>query len=330
MTEPAELDAFTVTFAPPEVGWIDIFIEPFSAGKPITATWHDDPFPAMFAWLEAIAGGADSARWLITEEGRQTHIIFLRARHGGVDFTHAQLIVLVTGLGGRSDVRLGAYPVTPLGVVKAFYSAFRALVENSAYDPSHWEFADDEEGILFNNDGSPLRKLQSALLEAVSQRPAPENGPLSRCKTEHLMTQNDAEIRRILTTTRRIAVVGASDKPSRPSNGVTRFLIECGYDVTPVNPALAGKPLHGRTAVGSLWQAEPLDMVDLFRASEEVTHIVRDAIRRGARTIWMQLGVVNRAAALEAEAAGLTVVMDRCPHIEWGRLGLTKQQLQRA
>ena len=136
---------------------------------------------------------------------------------------------------------------------------------------------------------------------------------------------SDEDIRRILTTTRRIAVVGASGNPSRPSNGVTRFLIGCGYDVTPVNPGLAGQALHGRMAVATLDQAVPLDMVDLFRASDQVGPFVRYAIRLGARTIWMQLGVIDRAAAEEAEAAGLAVVMDRCPHIEWGRLGLPRR-----
>ncbi len=136
------------------------------------------------------------------------------------------------------------------------------------------------------------------------------------------MNPADAEIRRILTTTRRVAVVGASAKPARPSNGVTRFLIGCGYDVTPVNPGLAGQAIHGRPVAAGLDDATPLDMVDLFRASERVLPAVRDAVRLGARTVWMQLGVVNEAAAEEARATGLVVVMDRCPVIEWRRLGL--------
>lgn len=136
------------------------------------------------------------------------------------------------------------------------------------------------------------------------------------------MNPTDDEIRRILTTTRRVAVVGASDKPARPSNEVTRFLIGCGYEVTPVNPGLAGQAIHGQPVAAGLDDALPLDMVDLFRASERVLPAVRDAVRLGARTVWMQLGVVNDAAAEEARAAGLTVVMDRCPVIEWRRLGL--------
>ena len=136
------------------------------------------------------------------------------------------------------------------------------------------------------------------------------------------MDPTDDEIRTILTTTRRIAVVGASDNPARPSHGVLRFLLNRGYDAVPVNPGLAGRLLHGRTVAASLDEALPLDMVDLFRAPEHVLPAVRDAIRLGARTVWMQLGVVHETAAAEARGAGLAVVMDRCPAIEWQRLGL--------
>ncbi len=136
------------------------------------------------------------------------------------------------------------------------------------------------------------------------------------------MDPTDDEIRTILTTTRRIAVVGASDNPARPSHGVLRFLLNRGYDAVPVNPGLAGRLLHGRTVAASLNEALPLDMVDLFRAPEHVLPAVRDAIRLGARTVWMQLGVVHETAAAEARGAGLAVVMDRCPAIEWQRLGL--------
>jgi len=132
----------------------------------------------------------------------------------------------------------------------------------------------------------------------------------------------DAEIRRILLETRRIAVVGASDRPDRPSNGVARFLIDRGYEVTPVNPALDGRTLHGRAAVGTLARAAPLDMVDVFRRAAAAGAVVDEAIRLGARTVWMQLGVIDHAAAARARAAGLAVVMDRCPVIEWRRLGL--------
>ena len=131
---------------------------------------------------------------------------------------------------------------------------------------------------------------------------------------------DDADVRRILCGTRRIAVVGASDRADRPSNGVMRFLQSSGWHVTPVNPGLAGRSLLGVTVVASLDEAGPLDMVDIFRASEHAGGVVDDAIRLGARTVWLQLGVIDPLAAGRARAAGLDAVMDRCPAIEAPRL----------
>lgn len=132
---------------------------------------------------------------------------------------------------------------------------------------------------------------------------------------------SDDTIRDILTTTRRIALVGASAKPWRASHEVIRFLLDRGFDVTPVNPELAGQTIHGRTVVSSLADAAPLDMVDVFRASVHVGPLVDRAIALGARTIWMQLGVIDQDAAARARAAGVRVVMDRCPVIEDRRIG---------
>ncbi len=132
----------------------------------------------------------------------------------------------------------------------------------------------------------------------------------------------DEVIRDLLRRTRRIAVVGASARPERPSYGVMGFLVARGFEVVPVNPGLAGESIHGRRVVATLAEAGPLEMVDLFRRPEEVLAPVEEAIGLGARAVWMQLGVVNEAAAAAARAAGLVVVMDRCPKIEWGRLGL--------
>ncbi|MBX6748003.1 MAG: CoA-binding protein [Acetobacteraceae bacterium] len=132
----------------------------------------------------------------------------------------------------------------------------------------------------------------------------------------------DDEIREILLSTRRIAVVGASDRPARPSFGVTRFLVDRGYEVTPVNPGISGRILHGSTVVARLEEAGPLDMVDVFRRSQEAGAVVDEAIRLGARTVWLQLGVIDDAAGERARAAGLRFVQDRCPVIEWRRLGL--------
>jgi len=137
--------------------------------------------------------------------------------------------------------------------------------------------------------------------------------------------QTDETIREILTATRRIAVVGASDKAWRPSHGVFGFLLARGYDATPVNPMLAGKTIHDRTVFATLAEAVPLEMVDIFRASSNAGAAVDDAIRLRARVVWMQLGVVDQAAADRARATGITVVMDRCPVIEVRRLGLPRR-----
>lgn len=133
---------------------------------------------------------------------------------------------------------------------------------------------------------------------------------------------SDEAIRHLLTTTRRIALVGASMKPWRDSHEVMRFLLDRGFDVTPVNPGHTGKTLHGRTVVARLEDARPLEMVDVFRNSSHVSALIDDAIRLGAASIWMQLGVVDEQAAARARAAGIVVAMNRCPVIEDRRLGL--------
>jgi uncharacterized protein len=139
---------------------------------------------------------------------------------------------------------------------------------------------------------------------------------------------SDAAIAELLRTTRRIAMVGASANPARPSHHVLEFLLEHGWDVTPVNPGLAGQELLGRPVVASLAEAAPLDMVDIFRASDKAGAVVDDAIRLGARSVWMQLGVVDLAAAERARAAGLIVAMDRCMAIEVPRLELPPFRLE--
>ncbi len=133
---------------------------------------------------------------------------------------------------------------------------------------------------------------------------------------------DDATIRLVLTETRRIAVVGASARPVRASNEVMRFLVRRGYEVTGVNPGIAGQKLHGRPVVAGLDDAAPLEMVDVFRNSAHVGPVVDAAIRLGAKIVWMQLGVIDEAAAARARARDITVVMDRCPVIEVRRLGL--------
>ncbi len=134
---------------------------------------------------------------------------------------------------------------------------------------------------------------------------------------------DDTYIRGILNTVKTIAVVGVSANVSRPSYFVFKYLLERGYRMIPVNPGLAGQDLLGRMAYATLADIpEPIDMIDVFRASQHVLPIVVEALQMQPRprVIWMQLGIRNDEAAELAEANGLKVVMNRCPKIEYGRL----------
>lgn len=131
----------------------------------------------------------------------------------------------------------------------------------------------------------------------------------------------DELIAETLRRVKTIAVVGASDKPHRASHGVMRFLQAHGYRCIPVNPRLAGRELLGERVRPDLASIhEPVDMVDIFRNSDDAGPVVDEAIAIGAKVVWMQLGVINVAAAERGCAAGLTVIMDRCPAIEIPRL----------
>ena len=134
---------------------------------------------------------------------------------------------------------------------------------------------------------------------------------------------DDGYIRGILNTVKTIAMVGVSANTSRPSYFAFKYLLERGYRVIPVNPGLAGQDLLGERVYASLADIpEPVDMVDVFRASQYVPDIVEQTLQMQPRpgVLWMQLGIRNDEAALRAEANGLKVVMDRCPKIEYGRL----------
>lgn len=134
----------------------------------------------------------------------------------------------------------------------------------------------------------------------------------------------DEDIAQLLRATRTIAMIGASDSPMRPSYGVMAFLQDQGYRVFPVNPLIAGEHVHGEFVWASLDQiGVHIDMVDVFRRSEAAGEVVDAAIKAGAKSVWMQIGVINEDAAARAEAAGLKVVMNRCPKIEIVRLGVT-------
>ena len=134
---------------------------------------------------------------------------------------------------------------------------------------------------------------------------------------------SDDYIRGILTTTRTIALVGASNNTARTSYIVLKYLLARGFDVYPVNPGLAGQEILGRTVYGALADIPvAIDMVDIFRNSEAAAGVVDEALALPTlpKTVWMQLSVRNDEAAARAEAAGVKAVMNRCPKIEWGRL----------
>jgi predicted CoA-binding protein len=134
---------------------------------------------------------------------------------------------------------------------------------------------------------------------------------------------DDSTIRGILTTVKTIAMVGASEKDNRPSYFAFKYLLERGYNMIPVNPGQAGHEFLGRKVYAQLLDIpEPVDMVDIFRASPYAVPIVEQALKMQPRprVIWMQLGVRNDEAAELAETNGLRVVMNRCPKIEYGRL----------
>lgn len=144
--------------------------------------------------------------------------------------------------------------------------------------------------------------------------------------------QSDADIAKLLSEARTIAVKIASPKSQRYSNKVLKFLVDHGYEVYPINPGHAGEEIHGRTVYADLGDVPVVvDLVDIFRRSEDVAPIVNKAIKIGARAVWMQLGIIDKRAAAEAEAAGLKVVMDRCPAIDIPRfqsLGLMQPARQ--
>lgn len=136
---------------------------------------------------------------------------------------------------------------------------------------------------------------------------------------------SDKDIRDLLTNARTIAMIGASDRPDRPSYGVMAMLQRHGYRVIPVNPQIAGEHIHGEYVFHDLAQiGVPIDIVDIFRRPQAAGDAVDEAISSGAKAVWMQLGVINPDAAARAETAGLKVVMDRCPAIDIPRLGVPR------
>jgi predicted CoA-binding protein len=135
------------------------------------------------------------------------------------------------------------------------------------------------------------------------------------------MDPDDDELRRLLTSTRTIAMVGASSNPERPSHGVFSRLVRAGYRVIPVNPHETS--VQGERAYPSLTAVpEPIDLVDVFRRPDATPPIADEAVQVGAKVLWLQLGIVNEEAAARARAGGLVVVMDACLAVVVGRLGI--------
>jgi predicted CoA-binding protein len=135
----------------------------------------------------------------------------------------------------------------------------------------------------------------------------------------------DEDIAELLNSARTIALVGASDRPDRASYGVMKALQEHGYRVIPVNPQITGEHVLGEFVWRELGQiGVPIDIVDIFRRPDAAGEAVDQAIAIGAKAVWLQLGIVNEAAAARAEAAGLKVVMDRCAKIDVARLSIPR------
>jgi predicted CoA-binding protein len=154
--------------------------------------------------------------------------------------------------------------------------------------------------------------------QAVAGQPPQVSAP--RPGTSQFPGQNMAQILRVLQTYKRVAMVGLSPNPNRPSYFAATYLKDYGYELFPVNPGQTGKEILGRLCYPDLASVpQPLEVVDIFRNPKEVPPIVDEAIRLGAKVIWMQLGVIHEEAAEKAKRAGLEVVMDRCMKIEHAR-----------
>lgn len=198
------------------------------------------------------------------------------------------------------------YAQREMGLSAAYDHASAVMVENMLA-------RDAEEGIdAFMGKRAPVWEAQAKPAEPVPDQ-----------RLTHHDGYADSLIRDILKSVKRIALVGASSNEARPSWIVTKYLLDRGYDVVPVNPGLAGQMLFGRPVYGSLKEIPgPIDLVEIFRNSEAAGPITDEALALPTlpKVIWMQLSVRNDAAAARAEAKGLTVIMNRCPKIEYGRL----------
>lgn len=167
-----------------------------------------------------------------------------------------------------------------------------------------------------------LRKKRNRALKKAP--PLKQSRPTKAMSINH-ETYDDAYLNQILTDVQTIALVGASNKTERPSNEVLKYLIDKGYRVFPINPGLAGQEIAGQKVYANITDIDhPIDMIDIFRKSEAVEAIVDEALelKPQPKVIWMQLDVRDEKSAKKAEAQGIKVVMNKCPKIEYERLGL--------
>ncbi|MGE0023811.1 MAG: CoA-binding protein [Hyphomicrobium sp.] len=230
----------------------------------------------------------------------------------------------LAGDAGVASAGSGFRSVAVAHNVRAEGDVARVLAEAKAaggkvIKPSEKAFWGGQSGYFADPDGHLWEVAYNPFmpLDAAGRVMLPPAGPPAG--------MSDAAIAAILKSSRTFAVVGASDDPGRPSYGVMSYLKAKGYKLIPVNPTLAGKKILGASVRKDLAAIRtPVDVVDIFRRPDAALEVVRAAIRLKDRlkikTIWMQLGVINEEAAAEARAAGLAVVMDRCPKIEYARL----------
>ena len=175
------------------------------------------------------------------------------------------------------------------------------------------------------SEGAEAETFTTVARKLLESWKHPSIDALKPRKERPMPLTRDEDIADLLTNARTIALVGASDRPNRPSYGVMQFLQDQGYRVLPVNPQITGEHVLGEFVWRELSQIGlPIDIVDIFRRPQAAGDAVDQAIFVGAKAVWMQIGVVNQEAADRAEAAGLKVVMDRCPKLEIRRLGLPK------
>ena len=295
------------------------------------ANWRDgvarDPFfgeseTPFFVGRAVAALAAD-----LQAHRKAGQVLFASARLDNLLSAHAGLTALLgraAAAGTSTNVEMfAAFDHEEIG------SASRSGAAGPRQPQTSWGWRSSDASRSISRSG-PLPMRAGPRRRGTAPRRSRSPGSRPVCSTgwpreDEMPLTNDADIKALLEATRTIAMVGASDRPDRPSYRVMQTLQAHGYRVIPVNPQITGEHVHGEFVFRDLSQlGDPIDMVDIFRNSAAAGEAVDQAIAAGAKSVWMQLGVVNEEAAARAEAAGLKVVMDRCPAIEIPRLGIGK------